>query len=97
MWQVKKDHFVQAYMGYTPYKFQLDAWVRCYSARMLPPTPFCHLPALQGGPDCWPCPETWATCTVQQPLSYGLASTAARRLTILGASRARPTWAAMTS
>jgi hypothetical protein len=34
VWQVKKDHFVQAYMGYTPYKFQLDAWVRCCRARI---------------------------------------------------------------
>lgn len=26
--QVKKDHFVTDYMGYTPYKFQIDKWVR---------------------------------------------------------------------
>jgi hypothetical protein len=58
VWQVKKDHFVQAYMGYTPYKFQLDAWVRWAArVRCLPPCR-CHLPALQGGPECCPCPET---------------------------------------
>ena len=50
--------------------------------------------ARNAGP-AWTCP---APCTVQQPLSCGLASTAARRLTlVLGASRARHTLAAMTS